>query len=89
MKPLGNSTKHFWLAQRMAKKGDADLVAAFERGELSQEEWAGMVTRCRSCDWSKGCERFLAQGGPTDTLPEQCLNRERFAELKSDNREVH
>ena len=42
--------KHYWLAKRMAKTTGADLVAAYQAGELGQEEWAQMVHKCRGCD---------------------------------------
>ncbi|MDQ2095671.1 DUF6455 family protein [Rhodalgimonas zhirmunskyi] len=81
MKPLGETKRHFWLAQRMAKLHDVDLVGAVARGDLAQEEWAGMVTRCRGCEWTEGCTRFLEQGEAHDDLPHDCRNRVRMAEL--------
>lgn len=83
MKPLGETKRHFWLAQRMAKLHDVDLVGAVARGDLDQKEWAGMVTRCRGCDWTAGCDRFLDRGEAHDDLPEGCENRARFARLRA------
>jgi len=87
MKPLGDTTQHYWLAQRMARLHGVDLTQASVDGEMDQAEWAEMVTRCRGCLWTQGCERHLASGelsGLTvDGLPEKCLNRERFAALRT------
>ncbi len=83
MKPLGETTRHFWLAQRMAKLHDVDLVGAVGRGDLDQEDWARMVTRCRGCDWTEGCDRFLARGEAGEDLPEGCENRARMARLRA------
>ncbi|CUH53154.1 DUF6455 family protein [Shimia marina] len=87
MKPLGDRNKHFWLAQRMAKLTQTDLVAAMERSELSQADWAAMVEQCRSCAWGEGCQKWLgrhALEGPEheDIAPSACVNRTRFDRLK-------
>lgn len=83
MKPLGDSNRHFWLAQRMAKTTGADLVAAFQQGELVQTEWAQMVQNCRGCDWTEGCERWLKGHESSCTVPKKCANCGRFAELQA------
>lgn len=85
MKPLGESNSHFWLAQRMAKATDTDLVAAMEKAELSQEDWAEMVLECRGCDWTKGCKRWLGLHArtPVREAPDACVNQHRFMALKS------
>ncbi|WP_270728359.1 DUF6455 family protein [Shimia sp. Alg240-R146] len=83
MKPLGDVNEHLMKVHGMAKAAGADLVSAAKTGELTQEEWAGIVTRCRSCDWDEGCARFLTRGcreTPVE-IPEACLNRVRLAEL--------
>lgn len=83
MKPLGEMRKHVLLAQRMARLNGVKLVAATEDGNLDQESWAGMVHRCRGCDWTEGCERFLDAGETPETLPENCRNRLQFGVLKA------
>lgn len=85
MKPLGSSTQHYWLAQRMAKATETDLVAAMEQAQLTQEDWAEMVDECRGCDWTKGCKRFLGlhAGVPAQEAPEKCVNQSRFMALKT------
>lgn len=83
MKPLGDSNHHFWLAQRMAKTTGADLVAAFQQGELVQAEWAQIVQNCRGCDWTDGCERWLEKHESATCIPNSCVNCGRFAELQS------
>lgn len=85
MKPLGDQNTHFWLAQRMARLSEIDLVAAMNAAELTQEDWAGMVQDCRGCDWSRGCQKFLARqaGSPVEEAPDTCRNSAKFAALKA------
>lgn len=82
MKPLGDPITHFWLVQDMAKTAGVDLVAARRAGRLNDEDWAAMVTRCRGCRWTDGCQRWLAahQDG-AEAAPEPCENRRIFAGL--------
>lgn len=80
---LGSETEHFWLVQRMAKATGVDLVKAMDDGRLSHSDWSGIVTRCRTCQWVEGCDRFLSlPDGAARDLPEPCLNAGRLAGLK-------
>jgi hypothetical protein len=68
----------------MAKTCGVDLAAAVEAGDLDQQEWAGMVTRCRGCAWAEGCHAWLDEvDQAADVPPVPCLNRGRMAELKT------
>ena len=92
-KKLGDSNRHFWLAQRMAKVTNTDLVQAMEKAELSHKDWAEMVHQCRGCDWVKGCESWLLGQQADDTCldntaPEPCVNREKFLSLRNALEEV-
>ncbi len=82
-RPLGETRRHFWLAQRMARLHDLDLAEAAARGDLDQETWAAMVQCCRGCGWTPGCERFLERGQRRDDLPEGCCNRVRLGALRA------
>lgn len=82
-KKLGNEVDHLWLVQRMAKTAQVDLVAAYEAGELTQEDWAAMVERCRGCAWTEGCQDWLSIPDQSAEIPpEGCLNRARMAALR-------
>jgi formate dehydrogenase maturation protein FdhE len=83
VKPLGDRKRHFWMAQRMAKTTGANLVAAYDQGELDQQEWAQMVQNCRGCDWTEKCERWLQNNAQSEIVPESCPNCGRFAQLQS------
>ena len=85
MKPLGDQNSHFWLAQRMAKLTETDLVRAMQAAKLTQADWAAMVQECRCCDWTAGCEKFLAgqAGQAVRTAPDTCTNQQRFEALKA------
>jgi hypothetical protein len=85
MKPLGRFKRHFWLAKRMAKATGTDLATARKAGQLRQQEWAAMVTRCRSCCEPERCTRWLAtaeQSGGRVEAPSFCLNGDRFSEVR-------
>lgn len=84
MKPLGDSTKHYWLAQRMAKITETDLAKAMQTADLTQADWANMVQECRGCTWVGKCETWLArQDAPASRTPSECVNHDRFAALKN------
>lgn len=82
MKPLGDRKRHYWLAQRMAKTTGTDLAGVHAAGALSQERWAEMVEACRGCDWTEGCERWLAKTDGASEVPASCPNCGAFLELK-------
>jgi hypothetical protein len=67
----------------MAKTTGADLVSAFDQGELDQSEWARMVHNCRGCTWTDGCERWLQGHTSTSTVPDSCANCARFSDLQT------
>ncbi|MFW2588558.1 DUF6455 family protein [Sagittula sp. SSi028] len=73
--PLGPVRRHFWLIQRMAKACGIDLTDATRSGALSQQTWAGMVTRCRGCRWAAECDTWLAQSNDVQAVPAPCVNK--------------
>ncbi|MDJ0860307.1 MAG: DUF6455 family protein [Dinoroseobacter sp.] len=82
-KKLGNEVDHIWLVQRMAKTAQVDLVAAYEAGDLTQEDWAAMIESCRGCGWAEGCGEWLSVPDQSaEVPPESCLNRARMAALR-------
>ena len=79
---LGPEKAHYWLVQRMLKRTGADAVAAFEAGELTSEDWAAMLTRCRTCAAPDKCLRLLdALDDTGHDAPDYCLNRDALADL--------
>lgn len=81
---LGSENAHFWLVQRMAKAAGVDLVRAWEAGLIDNAEWSGIVTKCRGCQWSEGCTRFLDKPVTEErALPEPCLNRARLDAIRA------
>lgn len=84
MQALGNPITHFWLVQDMAQTAGVDLVAARRENRLTVEDWAAMVTRCRGCQWTAGCQHWL-DAQPTDepaAAPPACANRAVFDTLR-------
>lgn len=87
VKPLGDENHHYWLAVAMAKAAGVDLQKAMDEGTLSHEDWAGLVTRCRGCDWERdgGCGRWLKlalESDDTSDVPETCVNRTVFDRIE-------
>ena len=94
-RPLGPERRHYWLAKRMAKATGVDLENAMEQGDLTQQDWASMVTTCRGCAWTKGCKHWLSQTQPQDedkdtprSLPKGCANRTPLANLRAAAQEL-
>jgi len=86
-KPLGDMVKHVWLAQSMAQAAGVDLAARSADGDLTQGDWAGMVQRCRGCDWERagGCHDWLRRQDPgAAVVPQACANVQMFDFLGAD-----
>ncbi|MGH1424474.1 MAG: DUF6455 family protein [Pseudooceanicola sp.] len=85
MKPLGDVKRHFWLVKRMAKANGVDVNAAVRSGQLSESDWADVVTRCRTCSHPDTCEYRLAEGelaqDHAPRIPDFCENRDLFRSL--------
>ena len=85
--PLGDARTHLTLMRSMARATGADPEEAATDGRLSQEDWAGAVTRCRGCGWTGGCRRWLdardrAADGEATSPPQGCANRALMAALR-------
>ena len=87
-RPLGDPAEHLNLVRHMSRATGVDLAAAAADGRLTQEEWAGMVTRCRTCQWVDGCKDWLSllpePGGAPEHPPVQCVNKGRLAQRAAD-----
>lgn len=80
--PLGDEKRHYWLAVEMAQKTGADMQAALETGVLSAQDWAGLVQRCRGCNWAEGCDCWMKDQAVGDAdVPAACPNAEIFARV--------
>ena len=85
---LGPIRTHVRLATEMAGVTGADLQRAMDEGRLTQDDWAGMVQRCRGCLWAEGCPAWMAaQGYSNVEAPEACENHQRFRSLVSEQRD--
>jgi hypothetical protein len=80
---LGDESEHLILLRRMAAETGADTVTAFEDGELTSEDWAAALARCRGCDWVGGCRRWLDTPAERPrAVPRPCANAPLLAELR-------
>ncbi|MEP2716822.1 DUF6455 family protein [Pseudophaeobacter sp.] len=93
MQPLGDAMHHLQLLARMGKTLGADLVEAFEKGEISAEDWAEMITSCRGCETPEGCRHWLeaqerraerTAGAEAPMPPHSCCNAARLMQLRRD-----
>jgi hypothetical protein len=81
---LGPQKAHYWLVQRMAKATGVDLVRAMDEGVIDHADWAGIVTHCRGCQWTGGCQEWLGRRVEEDRpVPGDCENRERFLRMRA------
>lgn len=83
MQPLGKTASHLRLLARMAQVTQTDLVGTYRDGTLSQERWADLVQKFRSCVWADRCADWLDQQSQSAEAPPACLNRKRFKELRT------
>lgn len=84
MPTLGDVSDHLQLVRRMARATGADLAEAMHEGELTNADWAQIVTNCRGCTCVDQCRAQLSalevSGTQTDA-PEYCENRATFDRL--------
>lgn len=83
LRPLGDAGDHHWLVRRMAHATGVDVAAASRAGLLEQADWARMTDRCRACQWTEGCSRWLdrPEDEPRD-VPGGCVNRRHLEALR-------
>lgn len=86
--PLGDTGVHYWRVQRMAKTCGVDTALAARDGLLEQEDWVDVVQKCRSCQWSNECQRWLRrhERDATARPPSDCVNAEIFKMLSERQR---
>ncbi len=89
MQRLGHIMTHLRLVLRMGHATGTDLVRAHRAGRLSPEEWADMVQHCRGCEWASSCPDWLDDNETADAAPQNCRNRDRFAELQAQKSQVN
>lgn len=73
--PLGDPSVHFWLTRSVARKMGLSFTDAMAEGHLSAQEYAAMITRCRTCDHVAECQSWLGAMAekPADP-PEFCCH---------------
>lgn len=77
MQTLGDTRNHVYRVQRMAKSRGLDLAAAQNAGNITQADFAAMVTTCRGCGDPGGCDRLQALAREVGFCP----NTDVFARL--------
>jgi len=87
MQMLGDPLYHLRLLGRMGRTVGADLVQAFEVGEIDSETWTQMITNCRACPYPHKCQAWLdateqAAGPPSGWCNAETLHQLRDAAKK-------
>ncbi|PTV96337.1 hypothetical protein C8J27_102131 [Rhodobacter aestuarii] len=78
----GNLDLHFWITRGMARRLGVNLTEAMHDGNLTQADFASMITRCRECPGVDGCMAYLAGSSPAaGETPDWCRNRAILHEL--------
>ncbi len=80
---IGSEQDHTMLLQTMGKVVEVNFAAVFDTEALDLEEWTGMVTSCRGCEWVSGCRKWLRAAKRGDECPMQCRNRAALAGLSA------
>jgi len=85
VRPLGDEKRHYWLALGMAQASGADLQRALQEGRITHGDWAEVVTRCRGCAWTEGCDCWLSgqDGDAPASVPQACPNATFFEAVLS------
>lgn len=80
---LGDPSLHFFLTRGVARAMGIGLSDALRTGDLTPDDYAGMVTRCRGCALVETCQAWLARShGYRDSPPEGCPNESGFMALR-------
>jgi hypothetical protein len=86
--PLGPERVHYLLVLGMAQTVGVDLAREMAAGRLTQADWAGMVHRCRGCDWAAGCRSWLHDHPHAAAAPAPCRNAARFEGMREARRDA-
>lgn len=74
--------RHANLVTRMADAVGVDIVEQVQRGAVSENQLASMVTRCVGCSEAEACEHWLqAHPDGADSTPGYCRNTNLFSML--------
>ncbi|RLK11256.1 DUF6455 family protein [Ruegeria conchae] len=79
---LGEIEKHFWLTRSVARCMGISLTEGMAEGRITPQEYALMVTRCRSAGCSEQCQFWLAdQQEKASAAPQFCANASALNDL--------
>ncbi|MBN2906379.1 MAG: hypothetical protein JXJ18_06715 [Rhodobacteraceae bacterium] len=83
MEDQGKLSKHFWLAQGMARTIGVNVNEALSVGRMGRGEFAELVARCCHCDRGESCMAWMAcQSAGAEDLPGYCALKPRIEALK-------
>lgn len=77
-KTLGPPRDHYWKVTDMAQAIGVPLVDLWTAGDLTTQEHAAMIERCRRCQKPDACTKRLARRTKLSEPPRFCENRQSF-----------
>ncbi|MEP1328569.1 DUF6455 family protein [Pseudophaeobacter sp.] len=81
---LGDFNRHFWQLRSVARVAGIDLGEAMREGQISESDYAAIVTRCRGAGCAQACAQWLANSsGAQREIPEFCVNRAELERLRT------
>lgn len=83
MEQNGRLSKHFWLAQGMARTIGLNVNEALRTGRMDRGDFSELVATCCHCDRSETCMAWMGkQARLCDSLPGWCALKLPFEALK-------
>ncbi|SPF81164.1 DUF6455 family protein [Pseudoprimorskyibacter insulae] len=80
---LGDPVHHFWLTRSVARVLGLNLADEMRSGHLSEKDYAGMITRCRTCPHVAACQEWLSDCHAGGTAPlAECRNSDLLTALR-------
>lgn len=79
---MGEAELHFWLTRSVAKVMGISFSEAMADNRLTAQDYASLVTACRSCALVESCQDWLAaQKSQAKAPPPGCTNSEALVAL--------
>lgn len=74
--PPGDPDLHFWITQSVARSVGLRFSDAMQRGLLSEDDFAALVTACQKCPYVEFCVAHLGEARALGEVPEFCANKD-------------
>ena len=87
LQPVGDAELHFWLTRSVAKVMGISFSEAITQGRITVQDYASLVTACRSCALVESCQTWLgSQKSQAKNPPPGCANASDLGALAKSHR---